>query len=41
MTALKFNLPESESLDRLIDFIREHGKCVDPVAAATPVEAVS
>jgi (E)-4-hydroxy-3-methylbut-2-enyl-diphosphate synthase len=40
-TAVKFNIPEAEAVDRLKDLIREHGKWVDPVAAATPVEAVS
>jgi (E)-4-hydroxy-3-methylbut-2-enyl-diphosphate synthase len=36
-TALKFNIPEAEAVDRLKDLIREHGKWVDPVpqAAAT------
>ena len=35
--AVKFNIPEDEAVDRLIDLIREHGKWVDapePVAAA-------
>jgi (E)-4-hydroxy-3-methylbut-2-enyl-diphosphate synthase len=40
-TAVKFNIPEAEAVDRLKDLIREHGKWVDSVAAATPVEAVS
>ena len=40
-TAVKFNIPEAEAVDRLKDLIREHGKWVDPVAAATPLEAVS
>jgi (E)-4-hydroxy-3-methylbut-2-enyl-diphosphate synthase len=31
-TAVKFNIPESEAVDRLQDLIREHGKWVDPVA---------
>jgi (E)-4-hydroxy-3-methylbut-2-enyl-diphosphate synthase len=36
-TAVKFNIPEAEAVDRLKDLIREHGKWVDPVplAAAT------
>ena len=36
-TAVKFNIPEVEAVDRLKDLIREHGKWVDPVpqAAAT------
>ena len=40
-TAVKFNIPEVEAVDRLKDLIREHGKWVDPVPQATPVEAVS
>jgi (E)-4-hydroxy-3-methylbut-2-enyl-diphosphate synthase len=31
-TAVKFNIPESEAVDRLQDLIREHGKWVDPSA---------
>jgi (E)-4-hydroxy-3-methylbut-2-enyl-diphosphate synthase len=31
-TAVKFNIPEAEAVDRLQDLIREHGKWVDPVA---------
>jgi (E)-4-hydroxy-3-methylbut-2-enyl-diphosphate synthase len=36
-TAVKFNIPEAEAVDRLKDLIREHGKWVEPVpqAAAT------
>jgi (E)-4-hydroxy-3-methylbut-2-enyl-diphosphate synthase len=30
-TAVKFNIPEVEAVDRLKDLIREHGKWVDPV----------
>ncbi len=40
-TAVKFNIPEAEAVDRLKDLIREHGKWVDPVPEATPLEAVS
>jgi (E)-4-hydroxy-3-methylbut-2-enyl-diphosphate synthase len=29
-TAVKFNIPESEAVDRLVDLIRDHGKWVDP-----------
>ena len=37
-TAVKFNIPENEAVDRLIDLIKEHGRWIDaPVAAATPV----
>ncbi len=39
-TAVKFNIPEAEAVDRLKDLIREHGKWVDPAAQPTPVEAV-
>jgi (E)-4-hydroxy-3-methylbut-2-enyl-diphosphate synthase len=31
-TAVKFNIPEAQAVDRLQDLIREHGKWVDPVA---------
>jgi len=27
---LKFNIPEAEAVDRLVDLIREHGKWTDP-----------
>jgi len=38
-TAVKFNIPEAEAVERLQDLIREHGKWVDaPAAVATPVE---
>ncbi len=33
-TAVKFNIPEAEAVDRLQDLIREHGKWVEPVLAA-------
>jgi (E)-4-hydroxy-3-methylbut-2-enyl-diphosphate synthase len=32
-TAVKFNIPEAEAVDRLKDLIREHGKWVEPVAS--------
>jgi len=35
-TAVKFNLPEGEAVDRLIDLIREHGKWIE---APAPVPA--
>lgn len=40
-TAVKFNIPEAEAVDRLKDLIREHGKWVDaPVLeSAAPVAA--
>jgi (E)-4-hydroxy-3-methylbut-2-enyl-diphosphate synthase len=31
-TAVKFNIPEAEAVDRLQDLIREHGKWVDPIS---------
>jgi (E)-4-hydroxy-3-methylbut-2-enyl-diphosphate synthase len=34
-TAVKFNIPEAESVDRLKDLIREHGKWIEP--ASEPV----
>jgi len=40
-TAVKFNIPEAEAVDRLKDLIREHGKWVDPAPQPTRVEAVS
>jgi (E)-4-hydroxy-3-methylbut-2-enyl-diphosphate synthase len=36
-TAVKFNIPEADAVDRLQDLIREHGKWVDPPAATAPV----
>jgi (E)-4-hydroxy-3-methylbut-2-enyl-diphosphate synthase len=34
---VKFNIPEAEAVDRLVDLIREHGKWVEPeLAAAVP-----
>ena len=38
-TAVKFNIPEGEAVDRLKDLIREHGKWVEPAATAEPVPA--
>src|SRR5213079_2199563 len=34
-TAVKFNIPEAEAVDRLQDLIREHGKWVEPAPADT------
>ena len=36
-TAVKFNIPEAEAVDRLKDLIREHGKWIEPA----PAEAVT
>jgi (E)-4-hydroxy-3-methylbut-2-enyl-diphosphate synthase len=39
-TPVKFNIPESEAVDRLKDLIREHGKWFEPATATPePVEA--
>jgi (E)-4-hydroxy-3-methylbut-2-enyl-diphosphate synthase len=40
-TAVKFNIPEAEAVDRLKDLIREHGKWVEPVSEARALESVS
>ncbi len=37
-TAVKFNIPEAEAVDRLIDLINEHGKWVDPPEKLAMVE---
>lgn len=34
-TAVKFNIPEAEAVDRLIDLIAEHGRWVEPPAAVS------
>jgi S1-C subfamily serine protease len=39
-TAVKFNIPEAEAVDRLQDLIREHGKWVEP-APQTALEPAS
>jgi (E)-4-hydroxy-3-methylbut-2-enyl-diphosphate synthase len=36
-TAVKFNIPEADAVDRLQDLIREHGKWVEPPATTAPV----
>jgi (E)-4-hydroxy-3-methylbut-2-enyl-diphosphate synthase len=33
-TAVKFNIPEADAVDRLQDLIREHGRWVEPAGAA-------
>src|SRR6202045_4733766 len=35
-TAVKFNIPEAEAVDRLKDLIREHGKWVEPISSPQP-----
>jgi 4-hydroxy-3-methylbut-2-en-1-yl diphosphate synthase IspG/GcpE len=37
-TAVKFNIPEAEAVDRLKDLIREHGKWVEPAQEAFVLE---
>jgi (E)-4-hydroxy-3-methylbut-2-enyl-diphosphate synthase len=34
-TAVRFNIPEAEAVDRLVDLIREHGKWTEPEARVT------
>jgi (E)-4-hydroxy-3-methylbut-2-enyl-diphosphate synthase len=36
-TAVKFNIPEAEAVNRLQDLIREHGKWIEPATNAEPV----
>jgi (E)-4-hydroxy-3-methylbut-2-enyl-diphosphate synthase len=36
-TAIKFNIPEAEAVDRLVDLIKEHNKWVEPEKAETAV----
>jgi len=40
-TAIKFNIPEAEAVDRLVDLIKEHGKWADPEAEPASALAVS
>jgi (E)-4-hydroxy-3-methylbut-2-enyl-diphosphate synthase len=40
-TAVKFNIPEAEAVDRLKDLIREHGKWVDAAPQGSALETVS
>ena len=37
--AVKFNIPEEEAVERLVDLIREHGKWVEPTSQPEPVLA--
>jgi (E)-4-hydroxy-3-methylbut-2-enyl-diphosphate synthase len=39
-TAVKFNIPEAEAVDRLKDLIREHGKWVDAAPQGSALETV-
>jgi (E)-4-hydroxy-3-methylbut-2-enyl-diphosphate synthase len=40
-TAVKFNIPEVEAVDRLKDLIRENGKWIEPAQRATTLEVVT
>jgi (E)-4-hydroxy-3-methylbut-2-enyl-diphosphate synthase len=40
-TAVKFNIPEAEAVERLKDLIREHGKWVDAAQHGSALETVS
>jgi len=40
-TAVKFNIPEAEAVDRLKDLIREHGKWIEPSQRAATLEVVA
>src|SRR4029077_11958709 len=40
-TAVKFNIPEAEAVDRLKDLIREHGKWFEPAREAATLEPAS
>jgi (E)-4-hydroxy-3-methylbut-2-enyl-diphosphate synthase len=40
-TAVKFNIPEAEAVDRLKDLIREHGKWLDPARETAALTSVS
>ena len=35
-TPVKFNIPEKEAVDRLVDLIRENGRWVEPASAEEP-----
>ena len=35
-TPVKFNIPEAEAVDRLVDLIREHGRWFDPPGVSEP-----
>ena len=39
--AIKFNIPESEAVERLVDLIREHGKWVEPEAISPEFTAAA
>ncbi len=33
---VRFNIPEGEAVERLVDLIREHGKCVEADEVLSP-----
>jgi (E)-4-hydroxy-3-methylbut-2-enyl-diphosphate synthase len=35
-TPIRFNIPEADAVERLVDLIREHGKWVEPESASGP-----
>jgi (E)-4-hydroxy-3-methylbut-2-enyl-diphosphate synthase len=39
--AIKFNIPEAEAVDRLVDLIKEHNKWVEPETKTESAEAVN
>ncbi len=39
--AIKFNIPEAEAVDRLVDLIKEHGKWVEPELNSSAVGAAA
>jgi (E)-4-hydroxy-3-methylbut-2-enyl-diphosphate synthase len=39
--AVKFNIPETEAVSRLVDLIREHGRWVDTVSQEAPADLVA
>jgi (E)-4-hydroxy-3-methylbut-2-enyl-diphosphate synthase len=41
MTAVKFNIPEAEAVDRLQDLIRDYGKWVDSSQRTATLEVVT
>jgi (E)-4-hydroxy-3-methylbut-2-enyl-diphosphate synthase len=40
-TALRFNIPEAEAVDRLKDLIRDHGKWIEPAQQTAALETAS
>jgi (E)-4-hydroxy-3-methylbut-2-enyl-diphosphate synthase len=40
-TPIKFNIPETEAVERLVDLIKEHNKWVEPEEATSPIETAA